>query len=99
MKIFLLFLLFTLATTQAISQQVRIDSLKYQLHIARNDTLVMVYSDLLARAYNEIRADSGIFFFQKAIELAQQLHYKINEAAALSGMGYALEVSGNNPQS
>src|SRR4051794_15089997 len=99
MKALFLSLLFVTIVASTNAQQNRIDSLRHELSITRNDTLRMIYCDMLGWLFTEIKADSSIYFFKKAIGLAEKFDYKLNEASALNGMAYAIYILGDYPKS
>ena len=99
MKSLLFSILFSITEVFATAQQSRIDTLFNRLSLTENDTLRMIYCDILAWEYTEIRADSSIYFFKKTVDLAQKFDYRLNEASALNGMGYANYIVGDYSKS
>ena len=69
------------------------------MEIAPNDTFLLVNCTILAHAFAETSPDSSHSYAQKALMLARKLELKLDEAAALGVMGYALMNMANYPGS
>jgi hypothetical protein len=66
---------------------------------AANDTMKMSATDDLAFAFTESNADSAIFYYDKATELADKLALKIQQVSFLDMKGYILSTKQNYPLS
>jgi tetratricopeptide (TPR) repeat protein len=94
-KIIVLLLLFT--WNFGLAQNKLIDSLKYQLAIAKQDTSrVLIMADL-ARSYSIVKPDSGMKYAQQALELAQKIKYLEGEATALNNLAGIYREQGDLP--
>ena len=85
--------------TMLAAQQFRIDSLKKEANITKNDTLKLVRYRTLARLLAEVDPDSAYRYSEMTLKLSQRLHFKLDEGSALREMGYALLNKGNYPRS
>jgi signal transduction histidine kinase len=81
------------------AQQINIDSLVQQANNTRNDTIKLIWLRNIARIYGELNPDSAYYYAEKSLTLSQQLHLKLDEAAALREIGYAFLNRGNYPRS
>ena len=75
--IFIICLAF-LMTNQLMAQESSvIDSLKKEIRISKNDSLLIFWYDVLAREYSEINADSALFYANYAYDLVKKInHYE-----------------------
>ena len=92
---FIFFFLFNLTPVKA--KQWNIDSLRHEVELARNDTLLLINYSLLASLY--LNTDSCYFFAEKADGIARDLGFKLDEAISKGQMAYALMDMGNYPKS
>ena len=75
------------------------DSLKHELVIAKDDTSrVLIMADV-ANAYFSFNNDTGNLYGNKALELAQQIHFLRGEVSVLIAFGNGLQVEGDYPKS
>jgi two-component system, NtrC family, sensor kinase len=81
------------------AQQFYIDSLKQIANTTQSDTIKLVLCRSLSRIYAEVNPDSAYRYAEKSLQLARQLHFKLDEGSALREMGYALLNRGNYPRS
>lgn len=77
----------------------RLDSLLHELITTSNDTMRLDLTSILWEYYIEIKPDSAVYFGRQNLILAQKLKLKLEEANALSMMGFALKDIGNYPES
>jgi two-component system NtrC family sensor kinase len=77
----------------------RLDSLLHELNTSTNDTSRLDLTSILWEYYIEIKPDSAVYFGRQNLALAQKLNLKLDEATALSMMGFGLKVMGNYPES
>ena len=94
-KIFLLLLL----NTCVLAQNQLIDSLKYQLTIARQDTNRVVILTSLCNMYRQVNTDSSKLFGEAAIQLARQINFPTGEVSALQSLSAVLRIQGDIPNS
>jgi two-component system, NtrC family, sensor kinase len=99
MKKYLLIILLYAVSGSLSAQNRFIDSLIYEAGRTTNDTMRYEQLSYLSIAYSELRPDSSLFYAQKALEIAQDLKLKLNEAISLGKMGYAQQNMGNYPRS
>ena len=93
-------LLLSLASSFGFSQDTqKIDSLKNELAITKNDTLKLFYLIRIHEAFEESKPDSTYFYAKNELTLAKKLDLRLNEALALNGIAYALKNMGNFPAS
>ncbi len=76
-----------------------IDSLKHEIEITRNDTMLYIQLGALASAYLETKPDSSLYYSEKALDIAKELKLKLDEANTLGKKGYAQQNKGNYPES
>jgi signal transduction histidine kinase len=76
-----------------------IDSLKHDIEITKNDTMLYVQLNVLASAYLETKPDSSLYYSEKALDITKELKLKLDEALALGKKGYALQNKGSYPES
>jgi len=75
------------------------DSLKHELIIAKDDTSrVLIMADL-ANAYFGFYSDTVNLYGNKALELAQRIHFSRGEASTLNALGAGLQTEGDYPKS
>ncbi|MBC7426582.1 MAG: two-component sensor histidine kinase, partial [Bacteroidia bacterium] len=80
------------------SDQLR-DSLKHELIIAKDDTSRVLIMAELAKAYTGFISDTTNLYGNKALELAQRIHFFRGEASALNALGIGIQVEGDYPKS
>jgi len=93
-KIILLLILPVLAKTQTRRQ---IDSAYFLLQYATNDTFRMGVYSLLGGLYDDINADSGLYYCNKGIAIAEKLDLQLNKAMMMAFMAWPLMKTGNYP--
>lgn len=76
-----------------------LDSLKRQLTIVKHDTSRVLIMAELSLRYRTPKPDSAMFFGEKALNLAQQIHFPQGEIRALAEVGRVLVDLGKLPQS
>ena len=94
---FTFFLVFTasIAITQSIQ---KIDSLKHQLFICKEDTSRVLIMLRLCSEYDLTNLDSGIRYGQQALILAQRIQFSKGEVNALHSLGGSYRRSGDIPK-
>ena len=99
MKIFSTFLLLLLlpAFTKAQTRR-QIDSLFLVLRDAPNDTVSMGVYSRLGGYYDDISVDSGLFYCNKGIAIADKLDLQLNKAEMLAFMAWPYMKTGNYPE-
>ena len=75
------------------------DSLKHELIIAKNDTSRVLIMAELANAYTGFNFDTVNLYGNKALELAQRIHFLRGEASALNALGFGIQIQGDYPKS
>ena len=95
LKILLLLLLPAFAKAQTLRQ---IDSLQFILQHAANDTIRMGVCSALGGWYDDISVDSGLYYCNKGIALAEKLDLQLNKAVTLAYMAWPLMKTGNYPE-
>jgi signal transduction histidine kinase len=99
MKLAFLKLLFLLLPALVNAQnRWQIDSAYQLLQYAENDTAQMRAYSLLGGLYDDVNADSGIYFSKKGITIAEKLDLPLYKAEMLSFMGWHLMKTGNYPE-
>jgi two-component system NtrC family sensor kinase len=98
-KSILCLVLSLVAANLLFAQQSYIDSLHREVRFSRNDTDKLIRLRTIARIYAEINPDSAYYYAEQSLQLARQLHFKIDEGGAVREMGYALLNRGNYPRS
>ena len=93
------YLLLMLIASSVFGQQIYIDSFRRKLDITTSDTARLVLTRNLGRSYSELNPDSSFFYAEKALSIARQLDFKLDEGSALREMGYSLLNRGNYPRS
>ena len=81
------------------AQAGNIDSLKHEIGITTNDTMLYIRLGALANAYLETKPDSSLYYSEKALDIARELKLKLDEANTLGKKGYAQQNKGNYPES
>ena len=99
LKLIIRVALFMMLINTVEAQQVYIDSLKNETHNSKNDTTSLILLGKLADVYSEINPDSSYHYAGEMLTLTQKLDFKLEEAYALTQMGYALLNLGNYPRS
>ena len=94
-KITLLLLLPSFAKAQNLRQ---IDSLRFILQHAANDTIRMGVCSALGGWYDDISVDSGLYYCNEGIALAEKLDLQLNKAVTLAYMAWPLMKTGNYPE-
>ena len=99
MKLFLKIVLFLLlpALARAQSRQ-QMDSAYIMLEHAENDTVRMAVYSMLGGFYDDINADSGLYYCNKGIAIAEKLDLQLNKAEMMALMGVHLMKTGNYPE-
>jgi two-component system NtrC family sensor kinase len=96
-KAFIFAFFFAFICKAAFAQEKRIDSIRHQLAIAKNDTgRVLVMSDL-SFAFGFYNSDSALIYANKAIELARQIRFSRGEIRAMCNKAGILETNGEMP--
>ena len=95
LKILLLLFLPSFAKAQTLRQ---IDSLRFILQQAANDTVRMGVCSALGGWYDDISVDSGLYYCHKGIALAEKLDLQLNKSLTLAYMSWPLMKTGNYPE-
>jgi len=95
LKIALLLLLPMFVKAQTRRQ---IDSAYLILQHAANDTVRMGACSMLGSLYDDISVDSGLYYCNKGIAIAEQLDLQLNKAMMLAYMAWPLMKTGNYPE-
>ena len=74
------------------------DSAYILLQQAANDTVRMGACSVLASYYDDINVDSGLYYCNKGIAIAEKLDFKLNKAEMMGLMGWPLMKTGNYPE-
>ena len=98
MKVLLSVLLLALPALTLAQTRKQIDSVYVILEQAPNDTVRMGAYSLLGGFYDDINADSGIYFCNKGIALAEKLDFQLNKAEMLAFMSWPLMKTRNYPE-
>jgi signal transduction histidine kinase len=75
------------------------DSLKNELRSAKHDTTRVLIMSNLTNAYFGFSTDTMSQYGNKALELAQRIHFSKGEASALTSLGLTFQVQGDFPKS
>ena len=94
-KILLLLLLPAFVKAQTGRQ---IDSAYLMLQHAANDTVRMGACSMLGGFYDDINVDSGLYYCNKGIAIAEKLGLQLNKAEMMAYMGWPLMKTGNYPE-
>jgi signal transduction histidine kinase len=76
----------------------QIDSAYLILQHAENDTIRMGAYSMLGRHYDDINADSGLYYCNKGIAIAEKLDLQLNKAEMMAFMAWPLMKTGNYPE-
>jgi len=95
LKIVLLLFLPSLVAAQTRRQ---IDSAYFALQHAANDTIRMGTYSMLGGLYDDINADSGLYYCNKGIAIAEKLDLQLNKAMMLAYMAWPLMKTANYPE-
>ncbi len=95
LKIALLLLLPAFVKAQARQQ---IDSANFLFQHATNDTVRMGACSMLGSLYDDVNADSGIYYCNKGIDIAEKLGLQLNKAMMMAYMSWPLMKTGNYPE-
>jgi len=95
LRILLLLLLPAFAKAQTRRQM---DSAYFILQHAANDTVRMGAYSMLGGFYDDINADSGLYYCNKGIAIAERLDLQLNKAEMMALMGWPLMKTGNYPE-
>ena len=74
------------------------DSAYLILQHAANDTVRMGACSVLASYYDDINVDSGLYYCNKGIAIAEKLDFELNKAEMMGLMGWPLMKTGNYPE-
>jgi two-component system, NtrC family, sensor kinase len=96
----LLKILFFLLIPVFVTAQIRrpLDSAYFILQHAENDTVRMGVYSWLGGYYDDISVDSGLFYCNKGIAIAEKLDLQLNKAMTLAFMAWPLMKTGNYPE-
>ena len=97
-KKFVVTLLFAFICIVTFSQQKKIDSIRHQLTIAKDDSSRVLMMADLSFTYNFENPDSGLMYADKAIELAKQIHFSRGEIRGMFSKSAILETNGDMPE-
>ncbi|MEO5647865.1 MAG: hypothetical protein ABIQ56_05850, partial [Chitinophagaceae bacterium] len=92
--IFLLLLLPSFANAQTRRQ---IDSAYFILQHATNDTVRMDACSMLGGFYDDVSVDSGLYYCNKGIAIAEELDLQLNKAMMMAFTAWPLMKTGNYP--
>ena len=76
----------------------RIDSAYLMLQHATNDTVRMGAYSILGGLYDDLNVDSGLYYCNKGINIADKLGLQLNKAEMLAFMAWPLMKTGNYPE-
>ena len=76
-----------------------LDRLRQEVQLAKNDTSRMYAFDNLGSYYDDVNLDSSVYYLEKAIAIARQLEFRIDEAGFYGDISWPLDKLGNYPQS
>lgn len=76
----------------------QMDSAYLMLQQANNDTVRMGAYTILAGLYDDVNADSGLYYCNKGLALAENFGLQLNKAEMLALMGVHLMKIGNYPE-
>jgi len=94
-----LFLLCPPAFVTAQFQHNQLDSMHMVLQHAANDTIRMDACSKFGAYYDDVNLDSSVYYSEKGVVIARQLHLNLNEAEMLTNMSWPLVKMGNYPRS
>ena len=99
MKKYLKILLFLVLPAFGKAQtRMQIDSAYLMLQHATNDTIRMAAYSMLAGLYDDINADSGLYYCNKGIAIAEKFNLRLSKAEIMALMGVHLMKTGNYPE-
>ena len=98
MKKIIWILLFTFLQAIGFSQKSSIDSLKHELSIATQDTSRVLIMAKLCTASREVNIDTALFYGNKGLTLAKQIHFIKGEIRNLAELGRIQQDLGNLPR-
>src|ERR1035437_1187260 len=75
-----------------------LDSLKYKLVMAKDDTSRVLALADLSFAFGSINFDSAAMYSQQALALTQKLKFQRGEVRRLYSLGFAVETKGDMPK-
>ena len=78
--------------------RLQMDSAYFMLQHATNDTVRMGAYSMLGGLYDDVNADSGLYYCNKGIAIAEKLDLQLNKAEMLALMGVHLMKTGNYPE-
>jgi len=90
-------ILLTPAFAKAQTRQ-QMDSAYFILQHAANDTVRMGACSMLGSIYDDINADSGLYYCNKGIAIAEKLDLQLNKAMMMAFMAWPLMKTGNYPE-
>ncbi len=76
----------------------QMDSAYHILQHAANDTVRMGAYSMLGGFYDDINADSGMYYCNKGIDIAEKLDLQLNKAEMMAYMSWPLMKTGNYPE-
>src|SRR5436190_17640199 len=79
-------------------QHRQLDSMYQVVRHAANDTIRMDAYTKLGMYYDDVNLDSSVYYGEKGIVIARQLHLKLNEAEMQMNISFPLAKMGNYPQ-
>jgi signal transduction histidine kinase len=94
----LLVFLFTLVWLTAFAQHSEIDSLKYELATARQDTSRVLIMAQLLDYYRLFKPDSAMKYGEQALSLSRQIKFPKGEAMALQAIAFVYRELGDLPK-
>ena len=96
MKLLLKIVLILLTPAFTIAQtRQQIDSVYLVLQIADNDTVRMGAFSMLGSLYDDVNVDSGLYYCNKGIAIAEKLDLQLNRAMMMAFMAWPLMKTGN----
>jgi two-component system NtrC family sensor kinase len=88
----------SLLCTIGFAQNRRIDSLKHELVVAKQDTNRVLVMAQLCNFYRSVNPDSAQFYAQRALALARKINFPKGMVRALTNWGRVINDSGNLPK-
>ena len=97
----ILLIIFIFSTLCINAQQTKIDSLKNELALAKQDTIKIILLEQLAQTYrDEKKIDSSILTNKQALELNQKINYSpLKQCYNISTIDYLYYITGNYAKS
>ncbi len=80
------------------AQNRRINGLKHELSVAKQDTSRVLMMAQLCNAYRSVNPDSAQFYANKALTLARKINFPKGIVRALTNLGRVINDSGNLPK-